>query len=400
MMKKHLQPCLLFSIACMTFTSCIGDEPANAECDIESAWIPISNSKDIFFQGKDSIIVASNESDIVFETDGYSIQEVPLCFTITKGATIFYISNTGAERAFNNGELIDLSDEKINKFRVHSEDKRYTREYTVKCILHKRLPKPLVFNFDEGFELTTIRKDDPYPFYTWTDYHDFVPTNLWSTGNAGYRMTGLKAQPDDYPSCPEMGTGIDGSNCVKLTTRDTGSLGAMVNMRIAAGNLYFGTFNVENALTETLKSTLFGVPYAHKPHLLTGFYKFKPGAKMQDRNGNELIGEIDYPDIYCVVYSNKDEQDKPFQLDGSNILSSPSIVGLGRINGEDIDRTGSTWKPFEIAINYNVPIKSDDVDKEMYSVAIVFSSSIRGADFIGAPGSTLWIDNVKLECEY
>ena len=121
---------------------------------------------------------------------------------------------------------------------------------------------------------------------------------------------------------------------------------------------------------------------------------------MQDRTGAEIKNEKDYPDIYCVVYRNTDEQGNPIQLDGSNILSSPEIVGIGRIKSSDIDVSGTQWVHFDLPVAYNATIERADVENYLYNTAIVFSSSIRGAEFIGAPGSTLWIDNVKLECEY
>ena len=120
---------------------------------------------------------------------------------------------------------------------------------------------------------------------------------------------------------------------------------------------------------------------------------------MQDRSGKEISG-VDYPDIYCVVYRNVDNSGNPILLDGTNILTSPDIVGIGRIKKEDIDITGAQWKPFSLPISYKKEIAEDDVYDYKYNTAVVFSSSIDGAEFKGAPGSTLWIDNVKLECEY
>lgn len=99
-------------------------------------------------------------------------------------------------------------------------------------------------------------------------------------------------------------------------------------------------------------------------------------------------------------YTTVEEQGNNIQLDGSNILSSPAIVGLGRIKPTDIDASGSQWVYFDLPIEYAVSVDSKDVKNKLYSTAIVFTSSIRGGEFIGAPGSTIWIDNVKLESEY
>ncbi len=249
------------------------------------------------------------------------------------------------------------------------------------------------FDFEE-FHLETIKDGDPYPFYVWTESGQ----EWWASGNAGYRYTGLKAQPLEYPSCPDNG-GVDGGYCLKLTTRDTGPLGAMVGMRVAAGNLFTGHFDAREALGNTLAATQMGMPFAHKPIRISGFYKYQAGEKMQDKNGREIVGERDAPDIYCVVYKNIDANGNRIQLDGSNIFTSPAIVGIGRIKRDEIDFSNQ-WVGFNIPIVYVVPVDKSDVKNNLYSTAIVFTSSIRGAEFVGAPGSTLWIDNVKLESEY
>ena len=399
MMKKNLQPCLLFSIACMTLSSCFGDDPANAECDIEQAWIHVDNPRSVFYNAYDTLVtVASTDIEITFETKGEAIQHAPIFFKTTPGSSIFILEKNGLETPFTNGSLVDFSGAQIIKFRVRSEDHHYLRDYQVQVKPRPEMPVNPLFNFDNNFELTTIKEADDNPYYTWTETDAKI--KWWASGNAGYRLTGLKVGPLDYPTCPELETGVDGKNCLKLTTRDTGSLGKMVNMPLAAGNLFSGSFDTENAMKEPLSATRMGQPYAHKPIRMTGFYKFKRGEIMQDREKNPLDGEVDYPDFYCVVYRNSDEKGNPILLDGSNVLSSPAIVGMGRISKSEINADGTEWRPFSIEIAYTQDISEEDVYDYKYNTAVVFSSSVRGAEFIGAPGSTLWIDNVKLECAY
>jgi len=402
-MKQELLSCVLFSMACMTLFSCIGDEPANAECDIEQAWIHVGDAervRAVFYHPYDTLVtVSSTQTNITFSTrsdEESVVTTVPVYLVTTAGAKVFRIDNNGHEVSFVNGDLTDFSNSTSVKFRVRSEDGHYHRDYTIAVVPKREMPADPEFNFDNNFSLTTVKPGDQYPYYTWTEYG----IDWWATGNAGYRLTGLKAQPMEYPTTPELNTGLGGKHCIKLTTRDTGSLGAMVNMRIAAGNLFSGSFDTKKAMTETLAATRMGLPYAHKPLRMTGYYKFIPGEIMQDKKGNVLSGEQDFPDFYCVVYHNTDEQGNSIQLDGSNVLSSPAIVGIGRIKQSDIDITGSQWVHFDLPIAYNVTIERSDVENYLYNTAIVFSSSVRGAEFIGAPGSTLWIDNVKLECEY
>jgi len=52
------------------------------------------------------------------------------------------------------------------------------------------------------------------------------------------------------------------------------------------------------------------------------------------------------------------------------------------------------WTPFELFFNL-VPGRNYDSTKQ-YMFTIVFSSSLEGDRFNGAPGSELWIDEVQL----
>ena len=389
-------------MACMTLSSCFGDEPANAECDIEQAWIHVGDAervKAVFYHPYDTLVtIASTQTEIIFSTrsdEQAIVTTAPIYLVTTAGAKVFRIDYNGREVPFENGDMADFSNSQAVQFRVRSEDGHYSRNYTITVVPKREMPADPEFFFDNNFSLTTVTPGDKFPYYKWTEYG----IDWWASGNPGYRLTGMKAEPMDFPTCPELNTGLGGKHCLKLTTRDTGSLGAMVGMRIAAGNLFAGTFDTQQALKNALASTRFGVPYAHKPIRMTGYYKFKRGDKMQDKSGKE-IAELDYPDFYCVVYRNTDEQGNPIQLDGSNVLSHPSIVAIGRIKTTDIDASGSQWVYFDLPIAYNANVERADFENYLYNTTVVFSSSIRGAEFIGAPGSTLWIDNVKLECEY
>lgn len=52
--------------------------------------------------------------------------------------------------------------------------------------------------------------------------------------------------------------------------------------------------------------------------------------------------------------------------------------------------------PLDFELKPGKSINPDKLDKGIYKLAIVFSSSVDGASFEGAVGSTLHIDEVKL----
>lgn len=515
MMKKHLLSCLLILMACMTFTSCIGDEPANAECDIEKAWVHLDNPTSIFYLRADTLAEILSDyasSDILFPLVRYNavVGQIPLFVETTPGSIIYQIVN-GREERFINGSLVDFSNDQAQRFRVHSEDGKHMREYTIR-IKHDKEPAISTETIDLGilsingitlsgndFSYNGLMNISPYgeipvqvagtrvgetltftvtvetstdqsvqvtynngvyqgtwngkellskqqlatledtgsgtatlnlgefvfqtatlihfnyekaaldaktnTYYEWEEEDPLCEPDIWATGNPGFQLSMSSATWDMYPSISEGG-GVDGGKCVKLTTRSTGEFGKMVNMRIAAGNLFLGKFDVGNAMKNALKATLMGLPFSHKPLYMRGYYKFQPGAVKQDKNGHQM-SEEDVCDFYCVVYKNTDANGNKVQLDGNILDTDPAqnpykdnIVGIARIKSEDIIRNSDEWTAFELPIAYNSDIKQEDMFNRQYSVAVVFSSSIDGAYFRGAVGSTLWIDNVTLVCEY
>lgn len=525
-MKHFYIPTLLIA-GTLALASCYGDEPANSECDIERAWVHVDDPYAIFYHKADTIadILPSYSSDnIQFPLARYdaNIGLVPLYLEITPGAKVFTLDINNREVPFVNGDKIDFSNDREQKFVVHSESGEYKREYTIR-IKHDKAPTINTSNIDLGqliitgisataagsaTNFTYNQRTDIAPygevpvqisgtkdgetlqftlniqlssehsidvsyangeyrgtydgaiilpkrssaslvaqtggsmnltlddlnfstatiinfnfedvmldsktstFDVWNETDPLCEPDIWATGNEGFKLSKSSAQRLDYPSVSVEG-GVDGGKCVKLTTLSTGMFGVMADKPIAAGNLFIGTFDNGEAMNNALAATRMGLPFAHKPLYLSGYYKFIPGAqKMElDRNKKEaddegpaglkpIPNEQDVCDWYCVVYKNIDEKGERVQLDGSNVLSSKYIVGKARIKSEDINRTGEEWIHFELPVEYTAELNRDDVLARQYSVAIVFSSSIDGAYFRGAIGSTLWIDNVTLMCEY
>ncbi len=72
-------------------------------------------------------------------------------------------------------------------------------------------------------------------------------------------------------------------------------------MPIAAGNLFIGSFDKANALSDAMKATHFGFPFFYYPQTIRGFYKYKAGDKFTS-NGAVVEGRQDHCDIYGVFY--------------------------------------------------------------------------------------------------
>ena len=373
---------LLLAALCPMLSSCFKDEPANAECDIEVAWVHAEEPEKMFYNLTDTLVkVLYTDNLITFNVrSSADLSALAPQFIITPNATIEPAS--GSVQDFSHGPVT---------YKVTSEDRQWSREYYVSFnIVTRTETDTLRFDFED------YQVNSSY-YYTWNDSRF-----RWSTGNPGYLLCGMATEyadgqystnPEKFPSVA-LPDGYKGSG-VKLTTLSTGAWGAIKEMRIAAGNLFIGTFDATQAMTDARKATNFGAPFDRRPTKLRGHYKFAPGNDYQDADGNLKPGEADIADIYAVFYRNHDENGNAIILDGDNVKSSPYIIGMAQVTG--IQATDE-WTEFEAEFKFNEEIDQTLLDNRGYNIAIVFSSSVNGAYFEGAIGSTLMVDEVELIC--
>lgn len=386
MKHPHILP-LAALLGCATLTSCFKDEPLNAECDIEQAWIHAANPQEVFFQTADSLIdVLPSESELTFKVRSQAnLTSLAPQFRITQGATISPASGTPQD--FTSGPV---------GYRVTSEDGQYHRDYRVGVEVQSRtVSDTLCYDFEQ-YALTDGQNGGQ--FYVWTDpATDGTQLANWATGNPGFNLAKASAAADEYPTVP-LKEGYDGA-AARLVTRSTGAWGVMVNRRIAAGNLFMGKFDVTKALTATLKTTQFGLPFTNDlpPVSFTGFYQYTPGETLQDKSGKAISGQQDRGQIYAILYRNTDAAGQSVMLYGDDVLSNPNIVAKAMVSTDGVGPT-SGWTPFEATFLYTTDISDEVLQAGGYNLAIVFSSSINGDQFQGAVGSELLVDRVRVVC--
>lgn len=378
-----------------TLTSCFKDEALNNECDIEKAWIQVDNPDAVFFQPSNAELpdIESTKTDLIFPDlrPNSDVTALPVYFKVTDGATI--VPENGSVQNFADGPVTYV---------VTSEDGQYNRTYRVFIKATDAGTTPDPGNPDKPEEqLGYVHYDfenyflDPASskFYVWSDYEN---GSNWATGNPGFKIAKGSAKPDQYPSTP-LAEGYDGAG-VKLVTSDTGPFGVVVNMRIAAGNLFTGVFDSKSATKAPLKATHFGDgsynQINYRPVTLAGYYQYTPGEVFTDKAGKEVAGRTDQGDIYAVVFRNVDSEGKSFYLTGDNVLTSPQIVALARV--PNVVKTEGGWQNFSVDFNYSGELDPAILANYGYSMAVVFTSSIEGAAFQGAVGSTLLIDKVSI----
>ena len=372
---------IVSAIFALALSSCFKDEAPNAECDIIETSLHVDNPTDIFYNPTDTLVrVLYTDDNISFSVRRKAdLTALAPTFRITDGATISPAS--GSVHDFSKGPVI---------YTVTSEDKEWSRSYKVSFIPVIRTSKDtLSFNFED------YHLDSKGKYYIWCEKHeDGNMYDDWATGNAGYGLTNGSAGPEAYPSTV-LDEGYEGKG-VKLVTCSTGPFGQMVKLPLAAGNLFLGTFDMSIALKTPRLATGFGLPFDKKPKTFTGYYKYTPGEKFQNKDESIVEGKVDEASVYAILYRNHDEDGNPVVLNGDNVQTSPLIVA--KAIAANIVPTDK-WTQFTVDFSYLEDFDLDLLENRGYNLAVVFSSSADGAFFQGAIGSTLCIDNVKIICE-
>lgn len=358
-MTKYI---LLLMIAIL-FTSCIRDEAMDTEADIIECIIDsrILKREPIIQNDKVTLMVKGN-------TD---LSKQAPEFILAQGATIE--PESGTVRDFTTAQT----------YVVTSEDRQWKKTYTVSFVLDEL---STVFHFEDTIRETKDR------YYIFAEKHNGTVSMEWASGNIGFMLTGSGKTPDDYPTTQSRDGYV--GKCACLTTRSTGSFGTAFGMPIAAGNLFIGTFNLADALKSPLKATKFGLPFYNIPTSFSGHYKYKAG-EIYYENGNVVENVRDMCHFYAVLYETDEETNT---LDGTNILTHPNVISVAIIENQT---ETDDWIRFDIPFTYRDG-KSIDPEKlanGKYNLAVVFTSSIDGAYFKGAPGSRLLIDEVEISLE-
>lgn len=376
MKLKNLLACAVTGM--LLCTSCIKDEAPNAEADILSCTLPEGVLTDAIINYNAPFDGDINAYPIRLEVhNGTDLTRLAPTFELTPGATI--VPASGSTQNFTSPV----------RYEVTSEDGQWHRTYSISAQYPKMEGIPTSYHFENA------RQQNSY--YILYEAVVGYSTLEWASGNQGFAITGVTKDPNLFPTT--LSTNGRNGNCVQLTTRSTGSLGAMVGMPIASGNLFMGQFDVSNALSDALSATKFGVTFYQEPVKLIGYYKYKAGEKFYE-NG-EYTDRKDTFNLYALFYEKTDEvQMLDGHIDADN-CEHPNMVASAVIKQEDARETDE-WTRFELTFDYDRHSKAIDPVKlkdGKYNLAVIMASSKEGGLFRGAPGSTLLIDDMELICK-
>ena len=374
-MKNNKLFTMLFLGVFTLLTSCIKEEAPNAECDITAvsrAWLeahreiivgePIITNKTVSFNTTKEITLDS-------------LKKLDPVFELTPGASVEKL-----ERIEENGESGI-----VMYYLTHSEDGLWKKDYEVSFTKPAQTSTEMKFSFEN---FTTKQFD------TWHEIISGTQYNWWASSNEGFIMTGQGKTPKDFPTASDS-DGVSGY-CVRLKTCDTGSLGGSVGMPIAAGSIFIGEFQSENAMKKPLEATRFGLQIApSKPLALQGYYKYTAGEVFTDKDKNVVEGIKDTCSIYAVLYEV--DPNNFVTLCGSDVTTSDRIVLLAELYAGDAGEWTEFSIPFEPkngkVFDYNKLMNNE------YAFTVVASSSRNGGNFEGAIGSTLHIDELNVMWE-
>lgn len=371
---------------CLAMVSCIQDEALNVEAAIDGC-----SGSNIQL----STINNSNKTVSIYVPKSTDLSALEINFELPEGASIEPVDREAKDNApkydFSNSGIPNQLEQYQRKFKVTSESGTTEATYTIKTIISEL---PTQYHFE------TIENGN-------TEYDIFYELNpdsanaerlQWASGNPGFKLTGMAKSSADYPTMQTEGYQL--GKGVKLETKSTGTFGTSVKMPIAAGNLFIGSFDTNNALTAPRAATKFGFPFFKHPVSMTGYYKFKPGGDYIsgiDENKKPIFDESmkgkDKGDIYAILY---EANSIDVFLDGSIKFDDSRIVSIARIPSTE---TTDDWTRFDLPFDNKKAIDENALSEGKYKLAIVFSSSIEGAYFKGSVGSTLWIDEVTIHCE-
>jgi len=359
-------------------SSCIKDEAKNMEADIVSVNVPDSviNTKPII----------NNRNVVIYIKQGaIDLKKFAFEFELTPGAVS--VPASGSEQDFTAPVT----------YEVTSEDGKFTKTYHV-SLIESSVPS--------AFDFELFGQDEKKKWIYFYEEVEGMQQNLWASGNSGFAFTaGNNPTEQSYPtqSTSDAKYVVSGKHALYLETKSTGFLGGLVKKPIAAGNLFIGSL-FSKSIVEI--ETRFGLPYNKVPETFEGFYKYEPGAKVINAQG-QTVNVTDECDIYAVFYdrvalmkgtANDAIYPGRTWLTDADVKDSPYIVAIAQV--KELGKTaGDGLVKFSIPFEFKKEFNRAEVDAFRYNIAVVFSASKNGAVFQGAVGSKLIVDNVKINAK-
>ena len=309
---------------------------------------------------------ATNNISVVFYvSEGTTNRTFTPTLTISEGATIQL-----NDAPYTSGTAVDFTEEQT--FTVTSQS-GINKSYNISV-------QEMNYSFEQNFDGKWVAS---------SGYEE--PGYGWSTSNGGLSFIKMMNM---YDGEWVVSKAEDGS--AKILSADTKGADMWIAQvpKVTSGTVFNGIFSVN--VSNTLKSTQFGTPCINEPISFSGKYKYTPGEvyylcpnpTTAAHVAQVDESKVDAPAINAVLY---EADTYSFDtLDGTNLLTSDKIAAIASVDGSE----QADYVHFDIDFEWQNG-KSWDATKK-YKLAIVCSSSKDGDKFSGAPGSVLYIDDLKV----
>lgn len=276
------------------------------------------------------------------------------------------------------GDFINLTDSAI--MMVTAEDRVSITRWTIKAVVASNTPQIANSDFNTWYQASE-------GYY---EPGESAETTVWGTGNPGTKILGL------YATTPlEI---MDGNLAAKMETLYNGNLAAGFGTPISAATIYAGKFDPDKiSITDPQAAIDFGTPFAGRPTSFKLDYLFAPGSENKDKQGNPL-SYSDACDIYVLLEVRNNSSSRRlatawFRSDEKVESLTQLIVSLtyGELPADAPDYA----KPPD-----GKYVRADSAEFVLPThLTFVATSSFDGANFAGAVGSTLIIDDLELKYE-
>lgn len=368
---KKIFPFLLLTII---LNSCIKDEAPDKEADIIE--FTVENDPNVTFS---RVIYQNGVHEVqitVADTAGYANKVITPTIEISKGATIVPKS----------GEPIQL--------------KNYRATYEVTA-------------GDGNVKHYEVIVTPPIPFYDFNQWstttsngfeYDIYDNSRWTNANKGVSFRFVHGR--DFPTRKTTDCVSKPYAALLETVEGLRSDVFILDIPLYAGNMYTGTF--VTTLSDPVASARFGQPHLKeegKPIRFVGYYKYFPGKEFTAceviteggrRHNNVYIdpNRQDECDIYAILFKvDKNENINKIFLNANTVQTSDRIIAIAELKNRG---SQPKWSKFNIPFEYSEEL---DYDTYNYKLAIVLSSSKRGAFYEGAIGSKLFVDDIEIITE-
>ncbi|WP_276388530.1 PCMD domain-containing protein [Eudoraea chungangensis] len=298
---------------------------------------------------------------------------------------------------------VDLSNITIEKLEISSFA---SSDKDVGDLLNLNNPQTIELIAEDGsnylWEIEAfIASDNPqldnYDLNLWyeTSTNYFEPgadasSTIWGTGNPGTQILNkLATTPTDLG---------DNNLAAKMETLDNGPIAGAFGAPISSGSIFTGVFNSDNIDPSNPQAAIeFGTPFAGRPQSFKVKYSYNPGAENKDKDGN-VLGFPDACDIYALLEIRSGGQVE--RLATAWFRSSSSQTDLATLE------IPFTYGPLDESFpDYTFPTDHGFVSRDSANfvlpthITFVGASSFGGANFSGAIGSVLVIDDVEMVYE-